>query len=158
MTTMISYRNGHGRVPTLLGWDPARIFAQLASWEPAGGRTVWSAVASPIKLEEHEDGVTAALDMPGVDPENVELVFEAGTLSICGRRGERAYRYTLHLGDAIDPDTIAAELDKGVLVVNARKRPELKPRKILLKGAEPRRITGGEGGGEGGEGGGGESR
>ena len=132
MTTMIPYRNGHGLMPSLLGWDPVRIFDQ-----------------SPMKLEEHEDGVTATLDMPGVDPEDVDLMFEAGTLSICGRRGERVYNYTLALSDAIDPDTIQARLDKGVLTVSAGKRPEAKPRKIQLAQAQAESKRLGESKGEG---------
>ena len=36
----------------------------------------------------------------------------------------------------IDPDTIEAKLDKGVLTVHAHKRPEAKPRKIRVATAD----------------------
>ncbi len=44
------------------------------------------------------------------------------------------YSYRVNLGDAYDADQIEADLDKGVLTVKAAKRPEAKPRKILLGG------------------------
>ena len=39
------------------------------------------------------------------------------------------------LDDTVDPVTIGATLDRGVLALHARKRPETKPRKILVNGA-----------------------
>ena len=70
--------------------------------------------------------------MPGVDPKDLELTFDNGTLAIAGTRGEQTSRYSVALGDTIDPDAIEAKLDKGVLTVHAHKRPEAKPRKILV--------------------------
>ena len=71
-----------------------------------------------------------------VDPADLELTFENGTLAIAGKRRERMYRYTVALGDTIDADAIEAKLDKGVLTVHAKKRPEAKPRKILVATAD----------------------
>jgi HSP20 family protein len=128
------YRNGR-RFGTLLGWDPTRLFADLATLHPPGSEVVWSAFSSPLDVVHTDDGATITVDMPGVDAQDLDLTFEAGTLSITGKRGERMYRYAVALDDTIDPDQIDAQLDKGVLTVHARKRPEVKPRKILIGGA-----------------------
>ena len=125
------YRNGR-RLGTLLSWDPMRLFDDLITWQPPGSEVVWSAFQSPVNVTHTEDGATIAVDMPGVDPNDLELTFDNGTLAIAGKRGERTYRYTVTLGDTIDPDAIEAKLDKGVLTVHAHKRPEAKPRKILV--------------------------
>ena len=125
------YRNGR-RLGTLLTWDPMRLFDDLITWQPPGSEVVWSAFQSPVNVTHTEDGATITVDMPGVDPNDLELTFENGTLAIAGKRGEQTYRYSVALGDTIDPDAIEAKLDKGVLAVNAHKRPETKPRKILV--------------------------
>jgi HSP20 family molecular chaperone IbpA len=109
-----------------------RLFDDLMTWQPPGSEVVWSAFQSPVNIAHTKDGATITVDMPGVDPNDLELTFENGTLSIAGKRGEHVYRCSVALGDTIDPDAIEAKLDKGVLAVHAHKRPEAKPRKILV--------------------------
>ena len=90
----------------------------------------------PVNVTRTDDGATITVDMPGVDPNDLELTFDNGTLAIAGKRGERTYRHNVALGDTIDLDAIEAKLDKGVLTVQARQRPETKPRKILVGGGQ----------------------
>jgi HSP20 family protein len=119
MTTLVSNRNHHGRFGNLLGWEPMRLFHED--------------LVSPIQVIDATDTTTMTVDMPGVGPEDLELTFEKGTLAIVGKRGERTYRYSVALGDSIDPNAIDATLDKGVLVIRAHKRPESQPRKIAVR-------------------------
>jgi HSP20 family molecular chaperone IbpA len=109
-----------------------RLFDDLMTWQPPGSEVVWSAYGSPVGVTQTENGATITVDMPGVDPHDLELTFENGTLAIAGKRGEQIYRYSVALGDTIDPDAIEAQLDKGVLTVHAHKRPEAKPRRIAV--------------------------
>jgi len=141
MSNLVPDRNGR-RFGTLLSWDPMRLFDDLMTWQPPGSEVVWSAYQSPIHLAHTNDGATITVDMPGVDPQDLELTFENGTLAIAGKRGERTYRYSVALGDAIDPDAIEAKLDKGVLTVYAHKRPEAKPKKIVVSTANKALDTG----------------
>ena len=131
MNNLVPDRNGR-RFGTLLSWDPMRLFDDLMTWQPAGSEVVWSAFQSPVHVTPTDDGATITVDMPGVDPDDLELTFDDGTLAIAGKRGEQTYRYSVALGDTIDADGIEAKLDKGVLTVHANKRPEAKPRKILV--------------------------
>lgn|SRR5512140_1895406 len=135
MNNLVPDRNGR-RFGTLLSWDPMRLFDDLMTWQPPGSEVVWSAYQSPVHVAYTDDGTTITVDMPGVDPDDLELTFENGTLAIAGKRGERTYRYSVALGDTIDPGAIEAKLDKGVLAVHARKRPEAKPRKIVVATAD----------------------
>lgn len=135
MNNLVPYRNGR-RLGTLLSWDPARLFDDLMTWQPPGSEVVWPATRAPGNVAQTDDGATVTVDMPGVDSHDLELTFENGILSISGKRGEEIYRYVVSLGDTIDPDAIEARLDKGVLSVYAHKRPEAKPRKILVNAGE----------------------
>jgi len=109
-----------------------RLLDDLMTWQPPGSEVVWSSYQAPVAITHDDDGATITVDMPGVDSADLDLVFENGMLSIAGKRGERTSRYRVELGDTMDPDTIEARLDKGVLTVQVRKRPEVKPRKILV--------------------------
>jgi HSP20 family molecular chaperone IbpA len=145
MSNLVHFRNGRShQMPSLLSWDPLRIFDELMRWEPHGSQTLWSAMQSPLRVHDEEDSATITVDMPGVDAEDVDLTLHAGTLTITGKRGEHTYRYAVTLSDAIDPNSLDADLAKGVLTIKAHKRPEAKPRKIALKGGETRRLGKGE--------------
>jgi HSP20 family protein len=137
MTNIVRYNNGRGHgMPSFFGWDPLRVFDELMSWEPFGAQTVWTALPTSLRVHDDEDGATISVDMPGVDRDDVDLTVHAGTLTITGKRGDQTYRYRVSLSDAIDPASLEAELDKGVLTIRATKRPEAKPRKIALSGGK----------------------
>jgi HSP20 family protein len=131
---------GNSRRGSLLGWDPLRLFDDLV---PAGSPVLWSAYESPVRVRQDDDATVITVDMPGVADEDVELTFQSGDLTISGKRDERVYSYRVTLGDAYDADGIEAALDKGVLTVRASKRPEAKPRKILLSGGRSQKQLGG---------------
>jgi HSP20 family protein len=141
MNNLVSNSNGR-RAGSLLSWDPLRLVDDLLSWEPFGGETVWAPYTSPVKIENTDDGATLTVDMPGLGPDDVELTFQQGVLSISGKRDQRSYAYRVTLGDAFDGDHIDADLDRGVLTVHAHKKPEAKPRKIALKGGSQQKSLG----------------
>jgi HSP20 family molecular chaperone IbpA len=142
MSSMTAYNNGRIGMPALLGWDPMQLVDDLFSWRPLGGSVGWSAL--PVSVQQDQDHVTVSADMPGVDPKDLDITFERGVLAIAGKRGEQTYQLSVQVGDEIDASTIEAELDKGVLTIKAGKRPESKPRKIALKGAEAKTLASGE--------------
>jgi HSP20 family protein len=102
------------------------------TWQPPGSEVVWSAFPAPVNVAHGDESTEITIDMPGVGPEDLDLTFDAGTLAVTGKRGEKVYSYSVELGDAIDPDRIEAKLDKGVLSIRASKRSEAKPRKIAV--------------------------
>src|SRR4051812_29896699 len=134
---MLSLWNDYARLgmPNLLGWAPLRAldnFTQLGA-------------STPIEVQYDHDRVVITADMPGVDPEHLDLTFEGGSLSVAGQRDEnKSYRFTVALGTQYDTDKIEAQLDKGVLTIKAEMRPEAKPKKIALKGTEVKTLGSGE--------------
>jgi HSP20 family protein len=121
-------------VPSLFGWVPSRVLDNLTSF---GG-------ASPVEVEHEGDHVVITADMPGVDPKDLDVTFENGTVRVVGLRGGHQYSFSVYLGNDYDGDRIEAELDKGVVTLKAEMRPEAKPRKIALKGVEAKRLASGE--------------
>lgn len=76
-------------------------------------------------------------DMPGVQPNDVDLSFEKGELTLRGRRGgSRAaeFQRTFTVSDTVAADKISAEVKNGVLTVHLPKTEIVKPRKIAVQG------------------------
>ncbi len=95
---------------------------------------------------EEEGTYHIEMDVPGVAREDVELTYNQGELRISAERKapERANglpdnrRYgkvvsTLSLPETIEPETIDATLDRGVLHVTVAKKPEAQPKRIEVK-------------------------
>jgi HSP20 family protein len=136
--------------------DLSRLFDRtLAGNESGGGsRDLATASTSPdwipaLDVYEAEDRLELTLDLPGIEPDAVELTVEDSVLSISGtrrfrsdvseenyRRVERRYgsfTRSLVLPATADPEGIKASFDKGVLTIEVPKREEAKPKKIEIK-------------------------
>lgn len=104
--------------------------------------------APRVDLMEKDDELLLFADMPGVKPDDVDIRFENGELSVHGRRGlskagtERTrweyevtnYFRTFKLTEHIAADRISAEMKNGVLTLHLPKVEAMKPRRINVKG------------------------
>lgn len=108
-----------------------------------------SPVARPrVDVLETEHEMVLVADLPGVKPDDVDVRFENGELTIHGRRNpnrnERRWVYrefepahphrTFRLTEDVAADRIHAELKNGLLTVHLPKAETAKPRKIAVKG------------------------
>ena len=108
-----------------------------------------------LDVYETESAYVVELDLPGVHPENVDLSFEQGTLTIRGQRGptvktpekgelrvfsaERvsgSFIRSVRLPEYVDSEKIEATYDHGVLVVTIPKAAAARARKITIRGGE----------------------
>jgi HSP20 family protein len=102
---------------------------------------------APASIWEADNNFHIEIDAPGVAREGIELTFEKGTLQITLERkapegertnwhNERGYgkvSRTVTLPETVDPETIAAELNNGVLHVTISKVPQAQPKRIDVK-------------------------
>jgi len=86
-------------------------------------------------------------DMPGVKPDQIDLRFENGELTLHGhvspRQANDNYRLweygvgdfyrSFSVGTELDANRISAEYKLGVLTVKLPKKEEIKPRRIQIK-------------------------
>ncbi|MFN8232675.1 MAG: Hsp20/alpha crystallin family protein [Actinomycetota bacterium] len=122
--------------PALGAAEPTRPGA-TGSWVP------------PLDVFEDDDRLVVKVELPGIDPEAVEVSVEDSTLTVSGSREfereteERNYhrierRYgafsrSLRLPQTADAERVDARFDKGVLTIEVPKREEAKPRRIEIK-------------------------
>ena len=121
-----------------------RIFHRFFS-EPFRGRTRWLAELSAdgiswspsLDVSENEDAITVKAELPGVDPEAIDLEMTDAMLVISGEkkeeseeRGEGLYRTERMFGSfrrsvalpaAVDAEKITADYENGVLTVRLEK-------------------------------------
>lgn len=99
-----------------------------------------------VDIKEEAERFVIFADLPGVDPNNIEIQMDKGMLSIKGERQiekktetESFSRLERHHGifhrrfalpDSADPDAITASGENGVLRIVIPKRPEKTPRRI----------------------------
>ena len=102
---------------------------------------------APASIWEADNNFHIEIDAPGVTKERVELTFDKGTLQITlerkGPEGERTNWHnergygkvsrTVTLPETVDPETIEAELNNGVLHVTISKLPQAQPKRIDVK-------------------------
>ncbi len=120
---------------------------------PAGGNDVEAASISQwtpaVDIHEEDDRFVITADVPGVEPDAIEVTTVEGALAISGerkyereagegnqRRTERVYgnfyrRFTLP--DTADVEHIDAQSKHGVLEVTIPKKDKVKPKRITVK-------------------------
>lgn len=145
----------------LVRWDPARELDALQSdmnrlFDGFFGRregAAGSAYASrrwipPMDLVETEDHLVLRADLPGVDEKDIEIEVKDGVLSVSGERKsqhedkregfhrvERSFgRFSrsLELPKGVDPQSVSAHFDTGVLEVRMPKPAERRPTRIEI--------------------------
>jgi HSP20 family protein len=97
------------------------------------------AVAPRVDVLETENEFLVLADMPGTKPEDVDVRFEDGELSVHGRRATRkdefaTYHRVFAVADTVAADKIAAELKAGVLTIHLPKVEAVKPKRIAVNG------------------------
>jgi HSP20 family protein len=141
----------------LMRTDPFRELDRLTQqfFQPAG---TWTRPAS-IPMDAYRDGdqFVVHFDLPGVDPQAVEIDVERNVLTIKVERrplqsadvqmqvSERplgVFSRQLFLGDSLDTEHIDAAYANGVLTLRIPVAERAKPRKIeITADSEPKRIT-----------------
>ncbi|MGN6695041.1 MAG: Hsp20/alpha crystallin family protein [Aquihabitans sp.] len=127
----------------LMRTDPFRDLDRLAGQlldRPSG--------PAPMPLDAYRDGdqFVVELDLPGIDPDSIDLTVERNVLTIAGNRRRRtdgremtiaerphgAFRRQLFLGDTLDTSAIDATYVDGVVTLRLPIAERAKPRSIPL--------------------------
>ena len=109
----------------------------VADWSPA------------VDIVEDDNQYVLRADIPGVDPNDIDITMTDGALTISGTREtqsrneqdglKRVERFTgkffrrFQLPDTADANSIDARSDHGVLIVTIPKQAKAQPRRIKVK-------------------------
>src|ERR1017187_1899965 len=125
--------------------DFDRLFRAAFSPESEVSTRTW---APPVDIFENGDNLVLKAELPGVNPDDVEIRVENNTLYLKGERKfekeveeqsyhrvERSYgtfTRTFSLPNSIDADKVAANYKDGVLTLTMPKKEEAKPKTIKI--------------------------
>jgi HSP20 family protein len=141
----------------LLRTDPFRELDRLT--QQAFGTSGTLARPSVMPMDAWRDGDTfhVEFDLPGVNPDSIDLDVERNVVTVKAERPPRAsdaeliaaerprgvFSRQLILGDNLDTEHIAASYDSGVLTLKIPVAEKAKPRKISItsKGEDRQSIN-----------------
>lgn len=101
-----------------------------------------------INVYDHDDETVVVAEIPGVDPDALEVTVVNDTVTLKGNRpngaeedqkvhrrerGTGAFSRTLTLPDGVNPDTVQARYENGILRVTLEKAAEAKAKKIAVQ-------------------------
>jgi HSP20 family protein len=103
--------------------------------------------APRVDIMETDKEWLLSADMPGVKPEDVDLRYERGELTVHGRIAQRRrpdnlllgeydegdFRRAFQVNEAIDASRIEAECKNGVLTIRLPKEEAVQPKKIVVR-------------------------
>jgi len=152
----------------LIRWEPARelqtlqqevnrLFGAAFDSGAAGNSEIPRRWIPAMDLLEEDERFVLRADLPGVEEESINVELQDNVLTISGERApehraqdggyqrlERAwgaFSRSLTLPAGIDPESIEASFNNGVLEVRVPKPEERKPRRVAINvGDEPRVI------------------
>ena len=131
----------------LMRFDPFSDFER--AWEQmAAGRSAGRQPRSfPMDAYRRGDEFVVHFDLPGVDPDSIEISVDRNILTVqadrrfeqqsgdeilVSERPQGTYTRQLMLGDQLDGDRIAAGYDRGVLTLTIPVAERAKPRKVQI--------------------------
>ncbi|MFF4211068.1 Hsp20/alpha crystallin family protein [Streptomyces sp. NPDC001796] len=135
----------------LMRTDPFRELDRLT-------QQVFGGAARPAAMQmdayRSGDELVVHFDLPGVDPESIDLDVERHVLNVRAERRSAApegadmlvaerptgtFTRQLFLGDTLDTERIDASYDAGVLTLRIPVAEEAKPRRIQITGGDKRK-------------------
>jgi HSP20 family protein len=128
-----------------------RLFdSVVGSPASSNGLTGMQTWMPPMDVEDHDDLLRLSFEIPGVNPDNVNVTVENGVLTVSGEKKferksgdeksgpysvERRYgrfERSLALPQSVDTDKVSAHYENGVLTLELPKTAESRKRKIQI--------------------------
>jgi HSP20 family protein len=160
--------NEGDQMATMTRWDPFQDLRtaqdEMAQMDPmspmlahalglhaqqGSGRATTTAWAPALDISERKDAYLVTVELPGVEPDDLQITLEDGLLTIQGERHfahdsteqqfhrvERrygAFRRSITLPAQVQAEQIEASFDNGVLQIMVPKMEEAKPKRIQVR-------------------------
>ena len=125
----ISPRRGRG-LESLWDWEPFR------SLMPGNLMNMYG-----IDVTRSESGYDVEIPVPGFRPEDVDITYQDGVVTVSGRSERRTFTRSLSLPDDVDEENIEAHVEHGVLTLHLKQLPQRQPRRITIRGTTERQTT-----------------
>ena len=139
----------------LMRTDPFRELDRLLGQQAFG--TAARPAALPMTAYRHKDAFFVKLDLPGVDPESIDLTVEKNVLTVRAERYDDrpeedvellvaetptgTFTRQVFLGETLDAESVQADYTAGVLTLAIPVHETAKPRKVKISSGDGNRQT-----------------
>lgn len=137
----------------LMRTDPFRELDRLLGQQALGSTA--RPAALPMTAYRHRDTFFVTLDLPGVDPEAIDLTVEKNVLTVRAERFDNrpsddvellvaetptgTFTRQVFLGETLDPEGVQADYTAGVLTLAIPVHETAKPRKVKISSSDSER-------------------
>ena len=83
--------------------------------------------------EDKNGEITVTIDMPGVDKKDIELKVTESSVSVTSLNDDRDYRISKSFDAKLDPETVSAKLNNGVLDIKIQKAEKSSEKVITIE-------------------------
>lgn len=156
---MLTSRSLNSTIDRMLTLNRVLDEALASSWNgSSNGSRVW---VPALDVIERQDAYLIAVEVPGVDPAEIDISFEQNILTVRGNKAlgfeldknselrvyaaERVtggFERSIRLPEFVDGDSISAQSRHGVLFLTVPKAQAARAKKIEIKGVEQKRVEG----------------
>jgi HSP20 family protein len=116
------------RAERMTPWTPFRDLFGFDPFQPL--RSTWGIDGDVTRTET---GYEVELPVPGFKPEEVEVTFHEGVISVNAKRERRSFSRSFTVPEDVNPEKIQARVSDGMLILTLDRRPEAQPRRIAVK-------------------------
>src|SRR6478609_1264633 len=116
----------------LMRTDPFRDLDRLTQQVLGTNGTLARPSGMPMDAWRDGDVFHVEFDLPGVNPDSIDLDVERNVVTIKAERPRGIFSRQLILGDNLDTEHISASYDTGVLTLQIPVAEQAKPRKIEI--------------------------
>jgi HSP20 family protein len=110
----------------------------------------------PMDVVRRQDEILLRFDLPGIDPESIEVTVDRGLLTVSAKRTEEytegetvvtrerfmgSFSRRVSLTDTVDSDKIEASYHGGVLTIRLPLLEQARPRKVEIRTGGKKEIT-----------------
>ena len=113
-----------------LGFDPFRNFVASTA-----------GLATGVEITRTQTGFTVEIPVPGFKPEEIDVTLEDNVLTVAGKSAKRQFSRSLLLPEEINPDSISAKVEHGLLNLTLDVHPKAQPRKIAVQASSPQNSS-----------------
>jgi len=115
------------------GGSLLRPFGDMWNYDPFRNFMSTMAPLSGIDVTRTETGYEVEIPVAGYKPDEIEVTFEDGIVTVNGKGEKRTFTRTLQVPEEVDPEQISANVEHGMLTLKLMLQPKAQPKKITVQ-------------------------
>jgi HSP20 family molecular chaperone IbpA len=127
LSNQLANARGAALLERVTPWTPLR---ELLGYDPF--QNVRSAYGFDYEVSRTEAGYEVEVPVPGYSASQIDVTFKDGIISVGGKTERRSFTRSFTVPDDVNPDSIAAKVQDGLLTISLLRHPEAQPRKISV--------------------------